>query len=170
VKEQPVTNEESTFTSWQEGARKDVERAFGVLQGMWKAVPTPIHTLEPYYLAAMVSCCLILHNMVGVSDRVMGDVKAKYDPGSVVKEVGVEEVEEDDGSCPAESIGASPVSHVEEVIPATTTGAPTAFEIEPARIITQRDEMKGLTNEAECIRLQKAVISCVNDSSWRLKN
>ncbi len=71
---EPVTDEESTFTSWQEeGARKecDVERAFGVFQGKWKSVAaTPIQIIDPKYIGSMVSCCLILHNM-GVSDRVM---------------------------------------------------------------------------------------------------
>jgi hypothetical protein len=108
---EPVTNKESTFTScWQERARKDVERAFGVLQGMWKSVATPIqHTLEPKYVAAKVSCCLILHNM-GVSDCVMGDVRARYNPGFGVEEVEVEEVEEDD-SCGESSMIATPTNH-----------------------------------------------------------
>ena len=81
VKE-PLTVPESRYTTWQEGARKDVERAFGVLQCRWKAVAAPLHFLDPKYIGKMVSCCIILHNM-GVSDRVMGDVKKRYDPGSV---------------------------------------------------------------------------------------
>jgi hypothetical protein len=32
VKE-PVTHQQRVFASWQESARKDIERAFGVLQG-----------------------------------------------------------------------------------------------------------------------------------------
>jgi hypothetical protein len=31
----PATREEKKYTSWQEGARKDVERAFGVLKNTW---------------------------------------------------------------------------------------------------------------------------------------
>lgn len=69
---EPLTVPESRFTTWQEGARKDVERAFGVLQCRWKAVAAPIHFLDPKYIGNM-----------GVSDRVMGDVKKRYNPGSV---------------------------------------------------------------------------------------
>ena len=79
---EPVTIPESRFSTWQEGARKDVERAFGVFQGKWKAVASPIHTMDPKSIASLVTCCLILHNM-GVSERVMGNVNEKYDPGSV---------------------------------------------------------------------------------------
>jgi hypothetical protein len=31
----PATREEKKYTSWQEGARKDVERVFGVLKSTW---------------------------------------------------------------------------------------------------------------------------------------
>jgi hypothetical protein len=159
---EPVTDEECAFTSWQEGARKDVERAFGVLQGKWKSVATPIQTVDPKYIASMVSCCLILHNM-GVSDRVMGDVRTWYDPGSVVEQQEVEEQEDGDetGSMVPQGGGLA----LQQVATSTTIRA---FDIELARVITQRQEMKGLTNEAECIRLQKALISCVN--GWKSKN
>ena len=79
---EPYTEAEKRFTAWQEGARKDVERSFGVLQSKWKAVASPIHHLEPRLIGEMMTCCLILHNM-GVCDRVMGDVNIRYDPGSV---------------------------------------------------------------------------------------
>ncbi len=42
-----------------------------------------------------------------------------------------------------------------------------AFDVELARVISRREEMKGLTNEAECIQLQQALIACVN--SWKSK-
>jgi Plant transposon protein len=79
---EPLTIPEQRFTTWQEGARKDVERAFGVFQCKWKAIASPIHFIEPNLIGEMISCCVILHNM-GVSDRVMGDLRKRYDPGSV---------------------------------------------------------------------------------------
>jgi Plant transposon protein len=53
---EPIGETESRFTAWQEGARKDIERAFGVLQGMWKAVANPIHK-EKSEVAYRKSCC-----------------------------------------------------------------------------------------------------------------
>lgn len=81
---EPITVPESRFAFWQSGVRKDVKRAFGNLQGRWKAVAYPIHTIAPERIGEMVTCCLILHN-IGISDRVMGDVNKKYDPGSISK-------------------------------------------------------------------------------------
>ena len=60
--------------------RKDIERAFGVLQAKFQCMQRPFYELDLDSIAAKVSCCLILHNM-GVSDRVMdGDVYARYNP------------------------------------------------------------------------------------------
>jgi hypothetical protein len=119
---EPVTEKErSTFTaSWQEGARKDVERAFGVLQCKYKAVATPIHTIEHKYIASMVSCCLILHNM-GVEDRVMGGVGKRYDPGAVAPHEEDEEApttlpEEEQQECADGGVHPPPVE-----VAATTT-------------------------------------------------
>ena len=83
--QQPVSPEEHKFTEWQESARKDVERSFGVLQGKWKALATPIHMMDLGWIAELVSCCIVLHNM-GVSDRVMGDCNKRYVPHSVDEE------------------------------------------------------------------------------------
>jgi Plant transposon protein/Ulp1 protease family, C-terminal catalytic domain len=76
---QPITDEEKKFSAWQEGARKDVERGFGVLQCRWQAIEHPIHTHNPEKIPKMISTCLILHNMC-VAERVMGDIDALYDP------------------------------------------------------------------------------------------
>jgi hypothetical protein len=37
----PITQQEKNYSRWQEGARKDIERAFGVLQCWFKAMCTP---------------------------------------------------------------------------------------------------------------------------------
>ncbi len=103
---------------------------------------------------------------MGVSDRVMGEVRTWYDPGSVVEQPEVEEREDDDeaGSMVLPQGGGLALQQG-----VATSTSIRAFDIEQlARVVTQRQEMKGLTNEAECIRLQKALISCVN--GWKLKN
>jgi Plant transposon protein len=79
VKE-PVTHKQRVFASWQESARKDIERAFGVLQGKWQAMARPILLMDLETVGKLANCCLCLHNMC-VSDRVMdGDPRALYDP------------------------------------------------------------------------------------------
>ncbi len=80
----PITQQERNFSRWQEGARKDIERAFGVLQCQFKAMCTPIQSLHLSGATNLTACCIILHNM-GVSDRIMDDVYARYDPSKVVE-------------------------------------------------------------------------------------
>ena len=82
---EPVTDRETYFTTWQEKARKDVERAFGVLQGKFQWVARPIHLYHLNGIATRVSCCLILHNMC-VSDRVMGNPRLSYVPSHNVED------------------------------------------------------------------------------------
>lgn len=76
---EPVTMEEKTLTTFQEAARKDVERAFGVLQSKFQALARPILLMDLQQIANLCSACVILHNMC-VSDRVMGNVEAHYNP------------------------------------------------------------------------------------------
>ena len=76
----PVGNIEKNFSKWQESARKDIERAFGVLQGEFKVLSKPMQALQPDVIGAIMSTCLICHNM-NVEDRVMGEeVEQRYDP------------------------------------------------------------------------------------------
>jgi hypothetical protein len=45
----------------------------------------PFHQLDPKLIGIRVAACLILHNM-GVSDRVMEDVRAPYNPVKSVED------------------------------------------------------------------------------------
>jgi hypothetical protein len=82
----PVTYREKQFTKWQESCRKDIERAFGVLQGKFQTMARPFHQFDLTIIGAKVATCMILHNMC-VSDRIMeGDVWALYNPTNVVVE------------------------------------------------------------------------------------
>jgi hypothetical protein len=76
---EPVTEEEKRYTAWQEAARKDIERAFGVLQAKFQVLARPIHVMKLADIHLLVSACLILHNMC-VSDRIMKDVNLRYNP------------------------------------------------------------------------------------------
>ena len=78
----PVSASEKAFTAWQEAARKDIERAFGVLQCRFQVMARPFHAHSLVKMSNTVSACLIMHNMC-VSDRVMdGNVYAVYDPSA----------------------------------------------------------------------------------------
>ena len=76
---QPITEEEKQYTSWQEGARKDIERASGILKGCWQFMARPILLLNLADVGRRVQTCLILHNIL-VCDRVMDSIGDIYDP------------------------------------------------------------------------------------------
>ncbi len=66
---EPLTEQESKFTAWQEAAQKDIERGFGVFQSKLRHVARPIHDMHLATIAVKFAACMILHNMC-VSDRV----------------------------------------------------------------------------------------------------
>lgn len=76
---QPVDEEEKAYTAWQESARKDVERAFGMLKATWQFLARPIFLLDLKTISARATTCLILHNVL-VGDRVMGEPGLLYNP------------------------------------------------------------------------------------------
>ena len=79
---EPISRPEKRYTTWQEACRKDVERAFGVLQIIFQWTARPILLRKLQAIADRVACCMIMHNMI-VSDRIMeGDVRAVYDPAN----------------------------------------------------------------------------------------
>ncbi|XP_058217589.1 uncharacterized protein LOC131328696 [Rhododendron vialii] len=48
----------------QEACRKDVERAFGVLQARWAIVRGPVRFWNEEDLGCIMKTCVILHNMI----------------------------------------------------------------------------------------------------------
>ena len=89
---EPTTRGETLYTEWQESVRKDIERAFGVLQSLFQFMSRPIHLFKIQDIAKRVGTCIILHNMC-VSDRVMGDVRAVYCPSHSTSELDIIDVE-----------------------------------------------------------------------------
>eukprot|EP00529_Nitzschia_sp_RCC80_P022958 CAMPEP_0113445280 /NCGR_PEP_ID=MMETSP0014_2-20120614/3104_1 /TAXON_ID=2857 /ORGANISM="Nitzschia sp." /LENGTH=463 /DNA_ID=CAMNT_0000336325 /DNA_START=75 /DNA_END=1463 /DNA_ORIENTATION=- /assembly_acc=CAM_ASM_000159 len=75
----PVTPQEKHFAMWQECVRKDVERLFGVMKIQWKFLAHPIELEDLNKIASRVYTVLLLHNM-NVNERVMGDVRTRYNP------------------------------------------------------------------------------------------
>ena len=69
----------------QEAARKDIERAFGVLQSRFAIVGGPARFWDKRTLKNIMTCCVILHNMILEDERGM-NLELFYDNvGSRVK-------------------------------------------------------------------------------------
>jgi hypothetical protein len=60
------------------GARKDVERAFGVLQARWEIVKNPCRQWELVTITNIMHCCIILHNMI-IHDEQGQDLEPIFD-------------------------------------------------------------------------------------------
>ena len=60
----PVGEKRKRFAQEQESARKEVERAFGVLQSRWGIVWYPARTWSTKKLWEVITACVIMHNMI----------------------------------------------------------------------------------------------------------
>jgi hypothetical protein len=134
---EPISPEEATFTTWQESARKDIERAFGFLKGVWQYLDRPIHSHSLIDISARVTTCVILHNML-VSDRIMGDYIADYNPAHALEQLEEMQVEQ-----PIGGIGGIGVA-----------GAPQ----EVVGLLTKRDRFKDLADKEQHARLHQALM------------
>ncbi|KAK1613220.1 hypothetical protein QYE76_036893 [Lolium multiflorum] len=68
-KDRPLTRKEACFTRNQEARRKDIERAFGVLQARFAIVRGPARFWDKETLVDVMTCCVILHNMIIEDER-----------------------------------------------------------------------------------------------------
>nr|GEZ05765.1 protein ALP1-like [Tanacetum cinerariifolium] len=66
VKSFTVTNDEkhSYFKKRQEGAGKDVERAFVVLQGRWEIIQLPARQYHVNHIRRIMYSCIVMHNII----------------------------------------------------------------------------------------------------------
>jgi hypothetical protein len=68
-KGKPLSKKEANFTRAQEAARKDIERAFSVLQARFAIVRGPARFWDKKTLVNIMKCCVILHNMILEDER-----------------------------------------------------------------------------------------------------
>ncbi|XBJ06881.1 hypothetical protein VPH35_012471 [Triticum aestivum] len=68
---EPKTKKQCEFARVQEAARKDIERAFGVLQSRFAIVRGPARFWDKKTLKNIITCCVILHNMILKDERGM---------------------------------------------------------------------------------------------------
>uniref|UniRef100_A0A0D3C7N0 DDE Tnp4 domain-containing protein n=1 Tax=Brassica oleracea var. oleracea TaxID=109376 RepID=A0A0D3C7N0_BRAOL len=65
----PQSEKHSLFAKTQEAVRKDVERAFGVLQARFAVVKNPYKLWDEDKIANFMRACIILHNIMIVEDE-----------------------------------------------------------------------------------------------------
>ena len=74
----PLDSKEVSFSKWQEGARKDIERSFSQLQGAFPVVYNPMRAMKLNRVSNIVITCVILHNM-RIENYISGEGN-KYKP------------------------------------------------------------------------------------------
>ena len=67
----PLGAKRKYFASKQEFARKNVERAFGVLQSRFAIVRRPVRYWDEETLANIMKACIIIHNMIIEDEEAM---------------------------------------------------------------------------------------------------
>ncbi|XP_044407151.1 uncharacterized protein [Triticum aestivum] len=65
----PQSEKDKIFAKRQEGARKDVERAFGALQARFNIVRRPARLWKRKAIGDIMRACVILHNMIVEDER-----------------------------------------------------------------------------------------------------
>jgi hypothetical protein len=75
----PTDAKRQEFTRRQESVRKDVERAFGVLQSRWRVISTPSRYWYMPVMEDIMYCCIILHNMIVEENRDSDDCDDSWD-------------------------------------------------------------------------------------------
>ena len=66
---EPQGNKKKYFALAQKACRKDVERAFGVLQARFAIVRGPTHFWDDDTLSLITRACVIMHNMIIEDER-----------------------------------------------------------------------------------------------------
>jgi hypothetical protein len=75
----PPTRKKKHFSQRQEAARKDVERAFGVLQSRFAIVRGPAKGWKRKEIGDVMKACVIMHNMIVEEERHTGRQNYTYE-------------------------------------------------------------------------------------------
>ncbi|KAK1682370.1 hypothetical protein QYE76_043218 [Lolium multiflorum] len=65
----PNSEKTRRFAKMQEACKKDVKRGFGVLQARWAIVRHPARTWSLKTMHEVMTCCVIMHNMIVENER-----------------------------------------------------------------------------------------------------
>ncbi|XP_020257836.1 uncharacterized protein LOC109834266 [Asparagus officinalis] len=75
----PQGNKRKNFATLHESAKKDVERAFGVLQSCFAIVHGPARSWDEKILKNIMQACIIMHNMIVEDERNDDYIDFAYD-------------------------------------------------------------------------------------------
>ncbi|XP_026397024.1 uncharacterized protein LOC113291744 [Papaver somniferum] len=75
----PEGKKKIKFSGMQEGAQKDVEQGFGVLQQQFGIIKQPTRMWDPDVLAYIMKTHIILHNMIVQDERLPGEWPHVYE-------------------------------------------------------------------------------------------
>jgi hypothetical protein len=75
----PANSKDKIFAATQEAQRKDVERAFGVLQARFAIVRNPARFWDEATLRHIMLACIIMHNMIVEDERDAKSLEVPYD-------------------------------------------------------------------------------------------
>jgi hypothetical protein len=97
--EEPIVPNKRMYSRWQEGCRKDVERAFGVVRRKFQVLKRPLEWWFLNDIKQIVETCIILHNMM-VEVRITRDEQEDsnlyfYDLDESINERIIDKVSED---------------------------------------------------------------------------
>jgi hypothetical protein len=81
------------YAQEQEGAIKDIERAFGVLQHRFCILKRPTHLYDRDVLRDVVLACIILHNMIVEDEKQQDIIEENLDLNVVPSSATVQEPE-----------------------------------------------------------------------------
>jgi len=75
----PQTAKDRLFAERQEAVKKDIKRAFGVLQSRFSIVCGPARSMDRAELGMIIKACIILHNMIVEDKRDSYDLAFEYE-------------------------------------------------------------------------------------------
>jgi hypothetical protein len=75
----PISDKDKLFAQEQEGAGKDIERAFGVLRRRWTVLKRPARLYDRGQLENVVLACIILHDMIVEDEKRIEDIEEELD-------------------------------------------------------------------------------------------
>jgi len=75
----PQSAKDRLIVERQETVRKDVKRAFGVLQSRFAIIRSPARNMDRAELGMIMKACIILHNMIVEDERDLYDLAFEYE-------------------------------------------------------------------------------------------